>query len=132
MTNLVGRRVRVSLDECGRGDDLTRRAEPALDGVRPYEGVNQRMVAKTFDGRHLAVADGVHERDAGKGRHAVELHGAGTAVSLATRHLRPGEAEVLPQDLRERLFDRRVERMRLAVDAQLRQASSPPRYRRGG
>src|SRR5439155_22618594 len=115
MTNLVRRRVRVSLDECGRGDDLTRSAEPALDGVRPYEGVNQRMVAKTLDGRHLAGADGVHERDAGQRRHAVELHGAGTAVSLATRHLRPGEAEVLTQDLGERPPDRRVEGVRLAV-----------------
>jgi hypothetical protein len=60
------------------------------------------------------------------------LHGAGTTMSLATRHLRPGEAEVVPQDFHKRPLDRRVERMRLAVDAQLRQASSPPRCRRGG
>jgi hypothetical protein len=58
---------------------------------------------------------------------AVELHGAGTAVSLATRHLRAGEAEVLTQDLGERPPDGRVEGVPLAVDAQLRQASSPPR-----
>ena len=132
MADLVRRRARVSLDECGRGDDLTRSAEPALHGVRPDERVNQRMVAKTFDGRHLAVADGVHERDARESRHPVELHGAGTAVSLATRHLRAGEAEVLAQDLGERPPDGRVEGVRLAVDVQLRQASSPPRCRRGG
>jgi hypothetical protein len=132
MADLVGRRARVAFDECRRRDDLTRRAEPALHGVSPYEGVDQRMVAKTFDGRHLAVADGVNEGDARKRRHAVELHGACTAMSFATRHLRPGEAEVLAQDLRERPTDRRVEGVRFAVDTQLRQASSPPRCPQDG
>jgi hypothetical protein len=83
--------------------------------------MNQRMVVQAFDGRHLAVADGMHERDAGKRRNAVELHGARTTVSFAAGDLRSGEAEVLAQDLRERAPDRRVEGVRLAVDQQLRQ-----------
>ena len=101
MVDLVLRRSGVRFDECGRGDDLTRCAESALHGVRPYERMNEGMVAQAFDGRHLSVADGVDERDAGEGRYSVELHGAGTAVSLAACDLRSSEAEVLAQHLRK-------------------------------
>ena len=83
--------------------------------------MNQGMVAKAFDGRHLAVSDGVHERDAGERWNAVELDGARTTMSFATGDLRAGEAEVLAQDLRERAPDRRIERVSLAVDQELRQ-----------
>jgi len=69
-------------------------AKPALDGVGPNERSDQRVVAETFDRRHLAIADRVHERDARERRDTVELDGARTAVSLAARDLRAGEPEV--------------------------------------
>jgi hypothetical protein len=59
------------------------------------------VVAETFDRRHLAIANRVHEGDARQRRHAVELNGARTAVSLAARDLRAGEPEVFAQDLCE-------------------------------
>jgi len=59
------------------------------------------VVAETFDRRHLAIANRVHECDARQRRHAVELNGARTAVSLAARDLRAGEPEVFAQDLCE-------------------------------
>jgi hypothetical protein len=59
------------------------------------------VVAKTFDRRHLAIADRVDERDARQRRDTVELDGARTAMSLAARDLRAGEPEVFAQDLGE-------------------------------
>ncbi len=132
MADLVLGRSRVRLDERGRRDDLAGRAEPALHCVRTNERMDQWMVAQSFDRRYLTVADGMHERDAGEGRHAVELDGARAAMSFTASDFRPCEAQVLAQNLRERSPDRCVERVPLAVDPQLRQASSPPRCRPGG
>jgi hypothetical protein len=53
--------------------------------------------------------DGVHERDAGEHRHAVELHRARAAVALAAGDLRAGQPEVLAQRLGERAPDRGVD-----------------------
>ena len=60
------RRLRVRLDERRGGHDLAGRAEAALEGVRAYERVDERMVAQPLDRRHVAPADGVDERDARK------------------------------------------------------------------
>jgi hypothetical protein len=59
------------------------------------------VVAKTFDRRHLAIADRMHEHDARERRDTVELDGARAAVSLAARDLRAGEPEVFAQNLGE-------------------------------
>jgi hypothetical protein len=53
-------------------------------------------------------------------------------MAFAARDLRAGEPEILSQDLRERAADGRLDGVVVAVDAELRQASSPPRCRPGG
>ena len=120
MADLLAARLGLGRHERRGGDDLTRGAEAALEGVLAHERTDERVVAKPLDRRHLASADGVDERDAGEHRHAVQLHGAGTAVTLAARDLRPGQAEVLAQRLRERASDRRVELVVVTVDAEAR------------
>jgi hypothetical protein len=47
-------------------------------------------------------------------------------VALAARDLRAREAEVVAERLREGAADGRLERLDDAVDAELRQARSPP------
>ena len=101
MSDLIPRRAGVRTDQRGCRDDLARRAEPALDGVGANERSNQRVVTKTLDRGHLAIADRVHERYARERRHAVKLDGASTAVPLAARDLRASEPEVFAQDLGE-------------------------------
>ena len=130
--DLVVGRARVRLDERGGRHDLTGRAEAALHGVGANERMDEGMVAQPFDRRHLAIADCMDERDAGERRHAVELHGAGAAMSLTARDFGPREAEVLAQHLCQRAADGRVERMDFAVDPELRQELSPPRCPQGG
>ena len=87
---------------------------------------DERVLAQALDRRHLALADRVGERDAGEDGHAVELDGAGAAVTLAAGDLRPRQAEVVPEHVRERAPDRRVDLVGVAVDRQLRQPTSPP------
>ena len=111
---------------------MTGRAEAALHGIGANERMNEGMVAQPFDRRHLPVADRMDERDAGECRHAVELHGAGTAVTLAAGDLGARKAEVLPEHLRERPAHRCVAGMQLTVDEQVRQVSSPPRCLQDG
>src|SRR5204863_363406 len=84
------------------------------------ERLDQRVLAKPLDRRHLAV-DRVRERDTGEPRHAVDLDCAGAAVPLVARDLRPRQAELLPQDVRETRPDRSVEDVLAAVhrEAQL-------------
>src|SRR6185437_4510070 len=100
VTDLLAGRLGVRRDERGCRDDLAGRAEAALDGVGADERLDERVLAEPLDRRHLAV-DRVRERDAREPRHAVDLHGAGTAVALVAGDLRPGQAELLPQNLRE-------------------------------
>ena len=119
-------RLGLGLDERRRRDDLPRRAEAALERVGADEGVDERMVAQAFDRRHLALADGVHERDAREHRHAVELHRAGAAVPLAAGDLRAGQSEVLAQGLGQGAADRGVDLAGRAVDLQLKHPTSPP------
>ena len=109
------------------------RAEAALERVAADERVDERVVAQALDRRHLAVADGVRERDAREHRHAVELHGARAAVALAAGDLRPGQAEVVAQHAR-RASGRPAASTRYAaaVDAELKHRSSPRGCRRGG
>jgi hypothetical protein len=99
--DLVLGRARVRTDQRSCGHNLSGRAEPALNGIGANERSDQRVVAETFDRRHLAIADRVHERDARERRDTVELDGARTAVSLAARDLRAGEPEVFAQNLGE-------------------------------
>ena len=101
MPDLVLRRVGVRTDQRSCRDDLSGRAEPALDGVGADERSNQRVVTETFDRRYFTIADRVHKCDARERRHAVELDGARTAMPLAARDLRAREAEVFAQYLGE-------------------------------
>src|SRR5882724_7185820 len=77
------------------------------------------MFGKALDRRHLAVTDGVDERDAGENRHPVELDRAGTAVPLAAGDLGAGQAEVEQQRFGERPSDGRIELVGMAVDREL-------------
>src|ERR671934_512341 len=94
------------------------------------------MVAQPFDRRHLPLPDHVDERDAGERGDAVELDCAGAAVALVAGDLRPGQAEILAQHLRERPADRRVDVVAVAVDRQrylihALRALGSPKLRRG-
>jgi hypothetical protein len=120
VADLLAARLGVGGDERGGRDDLARGAEAALERVLAHEGGDERMVAQALDRRHLAAGDGVDERDAGEHRHPVELHGAGAAVPLAARDLRPRQAEVLAERLGERPPDRCLELVLVAVDAEAR------------
>jgi hypothetical protein len=124
--DLLVRRVGIRRDERGCRDDLPRRAEAALERVGADEGIDERVLLQPLDRRHLALADRVHERDAAQNRDTVELDGAGAAMALAAGDLRPRQAEIVAQRLRERPPDRRRELVRLPVDAELRQPTSPP------
>ena len=75
------------------------------------------MLAQPFDRRHLAL-DRVRERDARESRHAVDLDGAGAAVSLVARDLRSRQPELVAQDVREARPDGRVEHVLAAVHGQ--------------
>jgi len=118
MPDLLTRRLGVRGHERRGRDDLSRRAEPRLDGIGLHERLDERVIAETLDRRHLAV-DGVHERDARERRDAVDEDGAGAAVTLAARDLRPGQPDVLAQDLRERATDGGLDRVPTAVDREL-------------
>jgi hypothetical protein len=120
--DLVRARIRVGLDESRRGHDLARRAEAALERVSADERVDERVLAQALDRCHLALADHVHERDARVDGDAVEQHGARAAVALGARDLRPGEAKLVSQRLRERRADRHREAVHLTVDLELRHA----------
>src|SRR5262249_12672219 len=99
-------------------DDLAGRAEAALDGVRPDEGLYERMVAQALDRRDLAV-DTVRERDARELRHAVDLDGARPAMALVARDLRPRQADLLAQDVGAARAPGDVEHVLLAVHRQV-------------
>ena len=114
MSDLLARRLRVGRDERCRRDDLAGCAEPALDCVGADEGLDERMLAQTLDRRHLAL-DRVREGDARETRHAVDLDGAGTAVTLVAGDLRPGQSQLLAEDVREARPDWRVEDVLFAV-----------------
>jgi hypothetical protein len=75
------------------------------------------MLAQALDRRHLAL-DRVREGDARESRHAVDLDGAGAAVTLVAGDLRPGEPEPLAQDVCQARSDRRVEDVLAAVHRQ--------------
>ena len=92
----------LSADERRRRDDLTRCAEPALEGVCPHEGVDERVVAEPLDRRHLALVERRSQRDAREDGVSVEEHGAGAAMAFAAADLRAGQAQILSQDLCDR------------------------------
>ena len=120
MADALGRRLRLRLDERGRRDDLAGSAEPALERVRADERIHQRVVAEPFDRRHLALADGVHERDAREDRHAVELDGARAAVALTAGDLGTGQRERPAERLGQRLAYRSLDLVPRTVDQQLK------------
>jgi hypothetical protein len=126
MPDLLRRRLRVRGHERGRRDDLAWGAEAALERVGADERADERMVAEALDRRHLSVAHGVDERDAAERRRAVELDGARAAMALAAGDLRPRQAELVAQRLGQRLADRCLELVVVAVDAQPRRERSPP------
>jgi hypothetical protein len=115
--------VGLGLDQRGGRDDLTGRAEPALERVGADERVHERVVPQPLDRRHLALADRVNERDAREHGHAVELHRARAAVAFRAGDLRAGQAELLAQSLGERQPDRRVDLKDSPVHAQAQHAT---------
>jgi hypothetical protein len=106
----------LGLDQRRGRDDLARGAEAALERVRADERVHERVVVQALDRRHLALADGVHQRDAGEHGHAVELDGARAAVALPAGDLRPGQPQRSAQRLGQRLADRRLHLVARSVD----------------
>jgi hypothetical protein len=124
--DLRARRPGVRLQQRRRRDDLSGRAEAALQGVGLDERVDERVLAQPLDGGDLSLPDRVQERDAREDGDAVELDGARAAVTLVARDLRSRQADLLTERLRKRTADRRVEPEALSVDDELKQAPSPP------
>src|SRR5438477_2800993 len=120
--DLLEGRVRILLEQRGRGDHEAGSAEAALQGVRLHEGglhgAHLLRRAEALDGRDL-VADGVRgQHQAGGHGLAVQEHRAAAAGAAVADLLGPGEVEVVAQRAQERDPRLHRHRPRRAVDAQ--------------
>src|SRR5260370_12568335 len=120
--DLVFGRVLVRRDQCGGLHDLARLAIPALRDIQGAPGFLHRMVAlriEPLDRRHRPPGSIVYGGDAGAGRLAVDLNRAGAAQRHAAAVFCAGEPQFVPQIPEQRHRRIAVERLLLAVDAQL-------------
>src|ERR671930_2012899 len=115
---LVGQPVAVRAEELDAGHDHPRRAEAALERMALPEGLLQRMqlavVGETLDRRDLAAVGLDCEHGARLHGAAVEMDRAGAADRRVAADLRPGQAEVVAQEVDEQ---RPRLDLRLAPDA---------------
>src|ERR687888_802740 len=101
----VGQPVAVRAEELDAGHDHPRRAEAALERVALPEGLLQRMelaaLREALDRRDLAAVGLDREHGAGLHRVPVEMDRAGAAERRVAADLRPGEAEVVAEEVDE-------------------------------
>src|SRR5439155_18992621 len=102
----LGRRW-VLVEQLARGHQEPRRAESALQPVRVVErflqGVQRAVRGRqALDGRDLLAGRLHGEEQARTNRAAGEKHRAGAADAVLAAHVRPGEPELVAQDVGER------------------------------
>src|SRR5438093_724755 len=107
----------------GRREQEAGDAVAALGRAQLGEGLLQRMqrgpVGKAFDGRDLATLAFHGQGEAREDRPAVHEDGAGAALPQLAAVLGPGQAELLAQDLEQRVVDGGQDFPVLAVHPQL-------------
>lgn len=114
----------MALADAGHGrHDLARRAIAALEGVLFEEGSLHGMQF-ALPRKPLYGGDGTAfglggERQAGQHALAVDMNGAGAALTLVAALLGAGEAEMFTQRVEQRDARLDVERMALAVDVEM-------------
>ena len=112
------RRGRRRLEQRGRRDDLTGRAEAALERVLGDEPLLQerRALPQPLDRRHRPALDGADREQARHRRRAVQQDGAGAARALAAAELRAGQRELVAEHAEEAPGRLDLQRVPLAVD----------------
>src|ERR1700730_10870687 len=120
--DLVLGRVLVGRDQCGGLHDLAGLAIPALRDIQGAPGFLHRMISlrvEPLDCGYRTSGDIVYGGNAGAGGLAVDRDGASAAQRHAAAVLRTGEPQFVPQIPQQRHRRIAVERLFLAVDAQL-------------
>src|SRR3989449_1641909 len=122
LADLMPGRLRFRVEKRLRGAQDSRSAVAALRGAelreRHLQRIGTRAPRESFDrdDRPILALEG--EDQARELRPAVEQHRAGAALPQFAAVLGPGQAEVLAQDLEERLVRREGDLLGLAVDVQ--------------
>ena len=116
------RRAGITAQEVAQGEDQGGRGEPRLDCVRFPEGFLD-WTQRPVDGQALDRVDflplGLNRKDhAALDRGPVEQHSACTALAGLTTVFRAGQAELIPQEVDQKLAGLDVGGCRLAVDRQ--------------
>src|SRR5262245_40566828 len=96
----------LACEQRRRRHDLTRLAVSALDDLAVEPGLldlgADRRLADRLDGCDRGGADAVDWGDAGTGRLAVDMYGAGSAQRHPTAKLRSGQAQNITQHPEQR------------------------------
>ena len=110
------------IEEGLRGQDHSRRAEPALNGPFFDKTLLKRMklpsLAEAFDREDLLSVDINGEREARKMGLPIDENRACPARPQIAPALRSGESKVLPQHLQEGLVNFREDLMLVTIDMQ--------------
>src|SRR6266850_3208613 len=122
LADLLARRLGPRVEERLRGAQDPRSAVAALRGAELRERQLQRMGARTdrepLDREDRTILALEAEDQARQLRPAVEEHRAGAALAQLAAVLGPGQAEILAQDLEQRLVRREGDLLRLSVDVE--------------
>ena len=124
--------IRVPIEQSGRGDEETGRAETALHGSLGHEGLLQRahpaVGRQPLDGRDLVALRVADQGEAGVDRRAVQQHHAGPALPVATSFLGPGETQPFAKTEQQRFAGLGVDVTHEAVHVQPHEAAhaTPP------
>src|SRR5262245_56544105 len=110
----------MPLQEVARAHQHAWRAEPALQPVLLPEALLQRVerasLGQTLDGLDAAAVGLDREHGAALHRATVEAHGARAAARRVTADVRPGQPEVLPDEVHEQRAGADLAGVLLAVD----------------
>ena len=103
LPDLVGRRVRVVVEQPAGGQHHARRAEPALQAVALGEALLHRVqlgpVGQTLHGAHPAAVGHRRQHRARLDRRLVQPHHAGPAVGGVAAPVRAGQPQLVAQEV---------------------------------
>src|SRR4051794_35621747 len=120
--HFVLQRVRVALEQIGRGHDHAVDAIAALRRLLFDEGGLQRMRildrAETLNGRDLGLAEPPDRRHAGSRGDAVDQYRAGAALREPAAELGAVKLEIVAQNVKQRSVRLGIDRAGTAVDLQ--------------
>src|SRR5687767_3824770 len=115
------------VEELARHEHKARRAEAALEGRALDEGFLHRIkLSAFFDRPHFSALGELREIQAARYRGAVDEHGAAPAQPLAAALARAEQAEVLAQNLDQRLVRGDLRLDGLAVQLEVNGSSQGP------